>query len=56
MAQQVGSIPGSGRSTGGGNGNLLQHSCLKNPMTESLVGYSPMGRKELDTTERLSTA
>ena len=25
------SIPGSGRSPGGGNGSLLQHSCLKNP-------------------------
>ena len=27
-----GSIPGSGRSPGGGNGNPLQHSCLENPM------------------------
>ena len=27
-----GSIPGSGRSSGEGNGNSLQHSCLKNPM------------------------
>ena len=26
------SIPGSGRSPGEGNGNPLQHSCLKNPM------------------------
>ena len=26
------SIPGSGRSPGGGNGNPLQHSCLENPM------------------------
>ena len=25
-------IPGSGRSPGGGNGNLLQYSCLENPM------------------------
>ena len=25
-------IPGSGRYPGGGNGNPLQHSCLKNPM------------------------
>ena len=25
-------IPGSGRSPGEGNGNLLQHSCLENPM------------------------
>ena len=27
-----GSIPGSGRSPGEGNGNPLQHSCLENPM------------------------
>ena len=25
-------IPGWGRSPGGGNGNLLQYSCLENPM------------------------
>ena len=25
-------IPGSGRSSGKGNGNLLQYSCLENPM------------------------
>ena len=28
----VGSIPGSGRSPGVGNGNPLQNSCLENPM------------------------
>ena len=28
----VGSIPGSGRSPGEGNGNPLQYSCLGNPM------------------------
>ena len=28
------SIPGSGRSPGGGNGNPLQYSCLENPMEE----------------------
>ena len=27
----MGSIPGSGRSPGGGNGNPLQYSCLENP-------------------------
>ena len=27
-----GSIPGSGRSPGKGNGNPLQYSCLENPM------------------------
>ena len=30
--RDVGSIPGSGRSPGGGNGRLLQYSCLENPM------------------------
>ena len=28
----TGSIPGSERSPGEGNGNPLQYSCLKNPM------------------------
>ena len=28
----VGSIPGSGRSLGGGHGNPPQYSCLENPM------------------------
>ena len=28
----MGSIPGSGRSPGGGCGNLLQYSCLENSM------------------------
>ena len=28
----VGSVTGSGRSPGVGNGNLLQYSCLGNPM------------------------
>ena len=31
-AADTGSIPGSGRSSGGGNGNPLQYSCLRNPM------------------------
>ena len=39
-SRDTGSIPGSGRSPAGGNGNLLQRS---------LVGYSPRGLKELDT-------
>ena len=30
--KNVGSIPGLGRSPGGGNGNPLQYSCLENPM------------------------
>ena len=31
-ARDVGSIPGSGRSPGGGTGNSLQYSCLENSM------------------------
>ena len=30
--RDVGSIPGSGRSSGGGQGNPLQYSCLESPM------------------------
>ena len=30
--KNTGSIPGSGRPPGGRNGNLLQYSCLENPM------------------------
>ena len=30
--RDVGSIPGSGRSSGGRHGNGLQYSCLENPM------------------------
>ena len=30
--RDVGSVPGSGRSPGEGNGNPLQCSCLENPM------------------------
>ena len=37
-AGDSGSIPGSGRSPGGGNGNLLQYSCLENPMEEEPGG------------------
>ena len=31
-AGDVSSVPGLERSPGEGNGNLLQHSCLENPM------------------------
>ena len=49
-----GSIPVLERSPGEGNGNPLQYSCLeKSHGQRSLVGYSPWGRKELDTTEQL---
>ena len=51
-AGDLGSIPGSGRSPGEGNGNPLQYSCLeKSHGQRSLVGNSPWGHKEPDTTE-----
>ena len=39
----MGLIPGSGRSPGGGNGNTLQYSCLENSMDGGAwqVTYSP---------------
>ena len=50
--RDLGLIPELGRSPGGGHGNPPQHSCLENPHEQRiLVGYSPWGRKELDTTE-----
>ena len=57
MCAELGLIPGSGRSPGGGHGNPLQYSCLEIPHGQrSLAGYSPWGRKESDKTEQLSTA
>ena len=51
-AVESGSIPGSERSPGVGNGNPLQYSCLENSMERrSLAGYSPWGCKESDKTE-----
>ena len=48
----AGSVPGLGRSPGGGHGNPLQYSCLENLHGQrSLAGYSPWGRKESDMTE-----
>ena len=54
-----GSISGLGRSSGEGNGNPLQYSCLENPMMEEPGGIQSMGsqrvrgHKESDTTGRL---
>ena len=39
--RDMGSIPGLGRSPGGGHGNTFQYSCLANPHGQrSLVGHS----------------
>ena len=51
-AGDLGSIPGSGRSPGEGNGNPLQYSCLENPMDRG-AWYAPRGCKESDRTEQL---
>ena len=54
--EDLGSIPGLGRSPGGEHDNPLQYSCLENPHGQrSLVGYSPWGHKESDTTVWLRT-
>ena len=38
----LGSIPGLGRSPGGGPGNPVQYSCLESPHGQrSMVGYNP---------------
>ena len=56
-AGDASSIPGSGRSPGGGHHYPLQYSCLENPHGQRrLVGYSPWGCQESDMTEQLSTA
>ena len=50
--RDAGLIPGSGRSFGGGNGNSLQYSCLKNPMDRGAWQATVHSvSKELDTTE-----
>ena len=48
--EDLGSIPGSGRFPGEGNGNPLQYSCLENPMDGGAL--CPWGHKESDTNER----
>ena len=52
-AGDPGSIPGSGRSPGEGNGNPLQYSCLENPMEGGAWQATVHGVAELDMTERL---
>jgi len=42
-AGDTGSIPGSGRSPGGGLGSPLQYSCLENPMDEETGGLQFAG-------------
>ena len=46
-----GLIPGLGRSPGGGNGNLLQYSCLENPTDREAWRTTVQGLKEMGMTE-----
>ena len=41
--RDLGSIPGSGRSPGGGHGNPLQYSCLENPMDRGVCRATVYG-------------
>ena len=55
-AGDPGSIPGSGRSPGEGNGNPLQYSCLETPRTEEPGGLQSIGlQKSLTQLKWLST-
>ena len=58
--KDMGSIPGSGRSPGKGNGNPLQYRCLENPMDRGAwqatvrgVAKSWTGLKRLSTCKDL---
>ena len=50
-AEDLGSIPGLGRSTGGAHGNPLQYSCLENPMHWGAWQATVHGVAESDMTE-----
>ena len=50
-ARDAGSILASGRSPGVRNGNLLQYSCLENPMDRGTWWATVHGVTQLDTTE-----
>ena len=45
--REAGSIPGLGKSPGGGHGIPLQCSCLKNPWTEVPGGLRSMGSQRI---------
>ena len=53
-AEDQGLIPGSGGSSGEGNGNPVQYSCLENPMSTEVWQTTVHGIAELDMTEQLT--
>ena len=54
-AVDISSVPRLGRSPGDRSGDPLESSCLgKSHGQRNLVGYSPRGHKESDTTEQLN--
>ena len=54
QAGNSGSVPGSGRPPGGGNGNPLQYSCLENPVGRGAWRATVHGVAESDMTEQLT--
>ena len=46
-AGDLGSIPGLGRSSGEGNGNVLQYSCLGNPIDREHGRLQSMGSQRV---------
>ena len=58
-AGDAGSIPGLGRSPGGGHGNAFQYSCLENPMDrgawQATVRRVAKGSDMTEATEHVGT-
>ena len=54
--RDAGSIPGLGRSPGGGHGNPLQYFCLENPMDRGAWRATVHGVTESDVTWQLHSS
>jgi len=53
---ETGSLPESRRSLEGGDDNLLQYSCLGNPMDQGAWQTTSMGLPTVDMAERVQTS